>query len=249
MKKVLKVCYSTIHIWMGEAISLKGVGGGVMPGGWGGEWSKQVGFFFPPHWLLLYCIEGLLQTFPFARTARGHSGFFGSKRGIAVSEGFSIWPFQGLFMRCGETRIHSPRRGLYLVCWYSVGSKIPGFIWSQKSAIIAFLMAEPRTVLYTGQWFLVFAHAVLSVRSPPLLAKMAVVTSFTPAYSLHRYALPSLTPDLMHIHHHSASFTILQHHSTSFTIVHHRPPSFNLVHHRSTSFTIVQPRPPSFTIV
>ena len=159
---------------MGEAIVSRGWGVGWCLGGGVGNDQNRLGFFSTAYFHPKN-IEGLLQTFPFARTARGHSGFFGSKRGIAVSEGFSIWPFQGLFMRCGETRIHSPRRGLYLVCWYSVGSKIPGFIWSQKSTIIAFLMAEPRTVLYTGQWFLVFAHAVLSVRSPPLLAKMALL--------------------------------------------------------------------------
>ena len=34
----LKVCYSTIKTHLnGRGNSLKGVGGGVMPGGWGGE--------------------------------------------------------------------------------------------------------------------------------------------------------------------------------------------------------------------
>lgn len=62
-------------------------------------------------------------TLPLARTVLGHNGFLGSHRGISSSWGFSTCPIHGLFIRCGETRIQSPRRGLYLVCWYSVGSK------------------------------------------------------------------------------------------------------------------------------
>ena len=66
--------------------------------------------------LFIYQSSALVSTFPLARTVRGHNGFFGSQRGISSSCGFSVCPFHGLFILCGETRIHSPRRGLYLVC-------------------------------------------------------------------------------------------------------------------------------------
>lgn len=72
-------------------------------------------------WLLSFPM--LMLTFPLARTVLGHNGFLGSQRGISSSWGFSTWPFHGLFIRWGDTRTQSSRRGLYLVCWYSVGSK------------------------------------------------------------------------------------------------------------------------------
>lgn len=56
---------------------------------------------------------------PLGLLTPGQSGLLGSKGGIGSSWVDSTWPLQGLFRRWGDTKIHSPLRGLYLTCWCS----------------------------------------------------------------------------------------------------------------------------------
>ena len=79
-------------------------------------------------------------------------------------------------------------------------------------------------------------------------AKVTDITSFTPAYSLHKYALPSLRSHLVQIHHRSPSFTIIHPHSLSFSLIQPHSPSFSVVHHTSASLGIVEPRSATFCI-
>lgn len=44
--------------------------------------------------------------------------------------GCSVWPCQGLLVRCGETRTCSPVRGLYRLCGWVVGSNSMTMRWS-----------------------------------------------------------------------------------------------------------------------
>jgi len=60
------------------------------------------------------------NTNPFGRSPPGHSGFLTSNANMSSSWEDSTLPFHGRFIRCGETRIHSPVSGLYRLCWCSV---------------------------------------------------------------------------------------------------------------------------------
>lgn len=77
--------------------------------------GNRAGKSFPNTKVESYC--GLVS--PLGLFTLGHNGLFGSKGGISSSWVDSTWPLQGLFRRWGDTKIHSPLRGLYLMCWCS----------------------------------------------------------------------------------------------------------------------------------
>jgi len=52
---------------------------------------------------------------PLLLTTPGHSGFVGSNSEPMLLCTDSVCPSQGLFIRCGDTKIHSPFNGLYLL--------------------------------------------------------------------------------------------------------------------------------------
>ena len=56
---------------------------------------------------------------PLGLQAPGQSGLLGSNLGIAASSTASTCPLHGLCKRWGDTKIHSPFKGLYLTCWCS----------------------------------------------------------------------------------------------------------------------------------
>lgn len=57
----------------------------------------------------------LQLTIPLLLITPGHRGLVGSKSGPIALFTNSVCPSQGLFIRCGDTNIHSPFNGLYLL--------------------------------------------------------------------------------------------------------------------------------------
>lgn len=146
-------------------------------------------------WLLSFPMSML--TFPLARTVLGHNGFLGSQRGISSSWGFSTWPFHGLFIRCGDTRTQSSRRGLYLVCWYSVGSKdfpifssVEEFAQLRSILLSAILITRPkmRSQVSHVSWFFFQNGSLRSgwhVIKTWLCLNNPLIRSFFPCLCMH----------------------------------------------------------------
>jgi len=105
----LEKCTAVKHLWSPVRLYLSGLG-----------WSGSISFLQNTELLFAQCVDSWNLcgnvTCPLGLTTPGHRGFLGSNSGIFSSDASSIWPHQGRFILCGDTRTHSPFKGLYRVC-------------------------------------------------------------------------------------------------------------------------------------